>query len=221
MIRHILFDLDGTLTDSREGITRCMAYALAAMGHPCEDPKALVRFIGVPLGRCLGTLLQTADQATIRRAIALYRERFASRGMFENRVYAGIPEALAALRADGLQLWIVTAKPRVLAERIAAHFGLAAHVQGVFGPPLDGERMDKPGIIGEFLASSGLPPAETAMVGDRAEDIRGARQNRMRGVGVLWGYGTREELDAARPDLLLESPEELPALPRRLGSAAP
>lgn len=221
MIRHILFDLDGTLTDSREGITRCMAHALTVLGRPCQDPAALVRFIGVPLGTCFGTLLQTADEATILRAIALYRERFVEQGMFENRVYAGVPGALAALAGRGLRLWIVTAKPRVFAEQIAAHFGLAAHVRGVFGPPLDGERMDKPGIIRDFLASSRLPPAETAMVGDRAEDVRGARQNGMRGVGVLWGYGTREELEAARPDLLLERPDELLALPGLLASAAP
>jgi phosphoglycolate phosphatase len=221
MMQHILFDLDGTLTDSRDGITRCMAHALAAMGRPCEDPAALVRFIGVPLGRCFRALLQTADEAAVLRAIALYRERFVAQGMFENQVYAWIPEALAALAARGLRLWIVTAKPQVFAHQIAAHFGLAAHVQGVFGPPLDGERMDKPAIIRDFLAWSGVPPAQAAMVGDRAEDIQGARQNGMRGVGVLWGYGTHEELDAARPDLLLASPEELLELPRLLASAAP
>jgi phosphoglycolate phosphatase len=221
MIGNILFDLDGTLTDSREGITRCIGHALAALGRPCEDPGALVQFIGVPLGRCFGTLLETTDQAMILRAIALYRERFAALGMFENRVYPGIPDALAALRGGGRRLWIVTAKPRVFAEQIAVHFGLAAHVQGVFGPPLDGERMDKPAIIADFLAASGLPRAGTAMVGDRAEDIRGARQSGLRGVGVLWGYGTPEELAAARPDVLLARPDELAALPGRLGSLVP
>jgi phosphoglycolate phosphatase len=216
MIQHVLFDLDGTLTDSGAGITRCLAHALEGLGSPCPPPGELTRFIGVPLGSCFHTLLGTSDEAKILAAIRLYRERFAERGMYENRLYPGVPEALAALQAGGRALWVVTAKPLHFAEKIVAHFGLATCFRGVFGPPLDAEQRGKGQLIGASLARWSLPPAETAMVGDRGDDVRGAHEHGLAAVAVLWGYGTRGELDEAGPDAMAESPTRLPEVVRGL-----
>jgi phosphoglycolate phosphatase len=206
---HVLFDLDGTLTDSQEGICRCMGHALTALGRPCPAPAVLTRFIGIPLADCFATLLETTDEARIQQAIGVYRERFADRGLYENCVYPGIPEALSALRSLDLDLWVVTAKPQVFAEKVLEHFDLRGYFRGVYGPPLDGERTYKAELIRGCLASTGIRRGETVMVGDRRDDVLGGRKNGIATLGVLWGYGARDELEVAGPDALVESPAQL------------
>jgi phosphoglycolate phosphatase len=208
---NILFDLDGTLTDPREGIVSCIKHALSTLGElvPCDSD--LERFIGPPLRDTFSELL-LADGERIEMAVEAYRERFTSRGMFENRIYDGIPQAIEALAGQGVRLFVATSKPRLFAERILIHFGLARHFVAIYGSELSGERSDKGELIAYILATSELRRADTIMVGDREHDIRGARHNNVSPAGALWGYGSREELMAAGAERLLEQPGELTQL---------
>lgn len=189
----IYFDLDGTLTDPKPGITRSIQYALKQLDHhtiPTEDE--LTWCIGPPLRASFVTLLG-ADHAA-DRAVALYRERFADVGLYENGVYDGIGEVLTALCASGHRLFVATSKPHVFAERIIDHFGLRGHFERVFGSELDGTRVDKSHLLEYALKQASVNPARTLMIGDRSHDMVGARNNGMKGIGVLYGYGSREEL---------------------------
>ena len=203
----MLLDLDGTLTDPFDGISRCVAYAIDRLGLPPLDERQLRSFIGPPLQDQFASLGLDADG--VREAVALYRERFTQRGLYENRVYDGVPEALQSLRAVPLQLAVATSKPTTFAERIVAHFGLAEHLDLVAGATLDGSRRTKADIIRFALATLAAEPAEAVMVGDRAQDIIGARAVGLPSVGVSWGYAEAEELETAGADRVVRSPQEL------------
>jgi phosphoglycolate phosphatase len=207
----LLLDLDGTLTDPRPGILRCIRHALERMQRPCPGDEALVAYIGPPLRATFAALLATSETALVERAMTLYRERFAERGLFENEVYSGIPAMLAELGRAPRRLFVATAKPAVFAARIVRHFGLAGHFAGVYGPELDGRRDDKAELIAHLLAREGLKAERVMMVGDRANDVSAARANGVRTTGVLWGYGSRAELLAAGADAVCAAPERLPA----------
>jgi phosphoglycolate phosphatase len=208
-MKAVLFDLDGTLTDPREGITRSIAYALARMGHEPPPLDALTFAIGPPLRASLAKLIGTDSRDAVEQAIAHYRERFADVGLFENAPYAGIDGVLAALREAGIPLYVATSKPRVYAERIVRHFGLDAHFEAVHGCELDGTREDKRDLLAHLLPRHGLAPAHTAMIGDRGADMVAARHHGTQAVGALWGYGSREELLAAGAGALAGSPADL------------
>jgi phosphoglycolate phosphatase len=205
----LLFDLDGTLTDPREGITRSIAYALERMGLEPPPLEALTFAIGPPLRRSLATLLGDETPANVERALALYRERFADVGLFENAPYADISETLVALAASGATLFVATSKPRVYAERIVRHFALASHFVAVHGCELDGTREDKRDLLAHLLPHHGIDPASAAMIGDRGADMVAARHHRVRAVGALWGYGSRAELEEGGAQALCASPREL------------
>lgn len=209
MIHAILFDLDGTLTDPKEGITRCMQYALVQLGREAPTTEALVPYIGPPLQETFAQLLATDDRTRVDAAIARYRERFATTGMYENAVYPGTEAMLAQLREAGLCLFVATSKPRVFAVKILDHFDLAQYFDGVYGSELDGRLSDKGELIAELLRVEGLDPAATLMVGDRSHDIVGGQRAGVRTAAVTYGYGTRAELDAHAPDYLFESPAAL------------
>jgi phosphoglycolate phosphatase len=208
-LKTIFFDLDGTLTDPRDGIVGCIRHAMSALGRDLPESENLDGFIGPPLFRTFGTLLEPTDSETIERAIAAYRERFATVGILENRVYAGIPEALATLVRAGHRLHVVTAKPAPYANRILRHFELANYFASVVGPSLDDRDIRKTFLVRDALAASGADPSTVTMVGDRGEDVSGARENGVRAIAVAWGYGSRAELEAARPDRLVDSVIEL------------
>lgn len=208
---NILFDLDGTLTDPREGIVASIKHGLSVLGEPSPSDSELECFIGPPL-RDTFTRLLSGDRSRVETAISAYRDRFTSQGMFENAVYAGIPQVLKSLETLGAQLFVATSKPQVFAERILAHFGLTGYFKGVFGSELNGALSDKGELIAHILANAHLRPVDTVMVGDREHDMRGARRNHVRAVGVLWGYGSREELTAAGAERLLERPPDLGGL---------
>ena len=208
---NVFLDLDGTLTDSAPGITRCLAHALASLGAQVPDVAALRSCIGPPLDHSFRRLLGTDDAARIAEAIAHYRERFAASGMYENAVYAGIPENLAALRAAGRRLFVVTSKPRVYAAQIVEHFELSGFFENVYGPDEDGVLHDKADLIARVLSAESIAPETATMVGDRSHDVLGARKNGVASVGVLWGYGSRAELMSAGAGALLASPYELSA----------
>ena len=189
----IYFDLDGTLTDPKPGITRSIQYALQRLDHdtiPTEDE--LTWCIGPPLRASFVRLLGGDHAAD--RAVALYRERFSDIGLYENGVYDGIDEVLTALRASGHRLFVATSKAHVFAERIIDHFGLRRHFERVFGAELDGTRADKSHLLEYALKEASVDPFKTLMIGDRSHDMVGAKNNGMKGIGVLYGYGSRDEL---------------------------
>lgn len=207
---NVLLDLDGTLTDSRPGIIACIQHALATLGQPIVADSALQRFIGPPLKDTFAELLCIPlDDERIDLAITAYRERFTTVGMFENSVYPFVPRALDQLISRGARLFVATSKPRVFAERILEHFGLAARFNAIYGSELDGSRTDKGELIAHAVSRSGLLASNTIMVGDRRHDIHGALRNEVFPIGVLWGYGSREELTAAGAKALLTQPSEL------------
>jgi phosphoglycolate phosphatase len=209
---NVLFDLDGTLTDPREGIVACLKHALRGLGRPIPPDADLLRYIGPPLRETFASLLSSASPEAIDEAVALYRERFSATGIFENVVYPGVPPALTELQALGMRLYVTTAKPQLFAERIVDHFGLARFFHRVYGSDLDGTRAIKNELIAHVLRTESLSPHSTVMVGDRAHDVRGAVANGVLPIGVLWGYGSREELTAAGATLLCEQPAMLAAL---------
>ncbi len=206
---HLLFDLDGTLTDPKTGITRCIQHALTTLGRDAPHADELEWCIGPPLRQSFARLLDSADEGLVTQALLLYRERFAETGLYENKVYEGIPEVLAALHDQGYRLFLATAKPRVFAERILDHFDLAGFFETVHGSDLNGQLTDKPSLVRHILATEGLPPDRTMIIGDRKYDIIGGKVNGLRTGAVTYGYGSREELEAEAPDLLFDTPAQL------------
>jgi phosphoglycolate phosphatase len=208
---HLFFDLDGTLTDSALGITRSIQFALERLGRPVPPADELRRFLGPPLRVTFDELLTPHEAGEIDEAVRLYRERFVPTGMFENEVYPGVREALSRLLpAD--RLYVVTSKPRVYARKIVEHFDLARFFAAVHGSELSGLHDDKGDLIAHVLQAESVPKAEAWMIGDRRNDVLGARRNGLVSVGVLWGYGSAAELQEAGPTHLVSTTSELVGL---------
>ena len=206
----ILFDLDGTLTDSEPGIVNSVLYALRRFGM--DAPRESLRvFIGPPLYDSFRGVMGMSD-ADARRAVEVYREYFQDRGLYENAPYPGVPEMLRRLKEAGKTLVVATSKPETFARRIADHFGLAASLDAVCGADLAGGRSAKIDVIRYALEAGGIDPGAAVMVGDRKYDILGAKEAGLADVGVLYGYGTREELAEAGASRLAASVAELEAL---------
>ena len=206
----VLFDLDGTLLDPFEGITRCYQHALERLGRPVPDAKELAWCIGPPLRENLKQILATDDPALVERGVALFRERFDAVGWSETRPYPGALEALDRLRAAGLRLFLATAKPQVFTDRTVRRFGLLDRLEAAHGASLDAALDDKAVLVRHLLASRGIPPARAVMVGDRRHDVRAALENGVAVIGATWGYGSREELLLAGALRFCASPSELP-----------
>ena len=211
---HLFFDLDGTLTDSREGVIRCFQHALTKLGYEAPADDALRPYLGPALAVSFAELMGTSDPELIDRAVLAFRDRFEPVGMFENTVYPGIRSALATLGTDGFDLHVVTVKPRIYANRILEHFELAPHFSTVTGADLGDRQYTKSSLIRAACANTGVNVGTTAMIGDRAEDVQGARDNGLRAIAVTWGYGTWLELESAAPDRFVASPEDLVACVR-------
>lgn len=193
----VLFDLDGTLTDPKEGITRCVAHALAAFGIHVADTDTLCPFIGPPLTECFETFYGFSHEDAVR-AVEVYRERFRPIGMFENKVYPGIPALLEALKAQGVTVALATSKPQEFALKILEHFDLLRYFDIVVGSELSGARVEKQDVIRAVLARLTSAQRERAvMVGDRCFDVDGAAGEGLACIGVLYGYGNAEELKNA------------------------
>jgi phosphoglycolate phosphatase len=207
-VMNLLFDLDGTLIDPRQGILACFEYALREFRLNVPE-EALESFIGPPLKESFGALFGSADEERVEKAILLYRERFAAKGVFENRVYAGIPDALQRFCDDGFALFIATSKPTVFAQRIVEYFGFGRFFRAVYGSELSGANADKKDLLAHLLRAESLSAVDTVMIGDRSHDALGARANGIFPVGVLWGYGSRQELLSAGARLLCEEPRQL------------
>ena len=208
----VLFDLDGTLTDPKVGITRSVQHALRAMGQEADDLDALTPYIGPPLRESFQQLAGLSEPEA-ETAVGAYREYFGAQGLFENEPYEGIREVLAGLAAAGHRLGVATSKPTVFAEKILEHFDLRGWFEVVAGAELDGTRSRKSELIAHALALLGCEAGRTCvMVGDRQHDIVGAHEAGVSSIGVLWGYGGIEELILAEPDRLAGAVDELPDL---------
>ena len=206
----VLFDLDGTLTESGLGITRCAAYACGQMGFPVPDADILQRFVGPPL--ILSFMEHVGmTQAQAHRAAAFFRERYAETGWRENRVYSGIAPLLRALKKNGCRLAVATAKPEIFARRIAEHFDFARYFDRIIGIREETANADKMDLIRAALPED-FDPARTVMIGDRRFDIESAQKLRLNTIGVLYGYGSRAELEAAGADAIAADPGELYSL---------
>ncbi|MFC2073155.1 HAD hydrolase-like protein [Chloroflexota bacterium] len=209
MLSNVLFDLDGTLTDSQEGVIKCFQYAIKELGQLYYNESEIMNLIGVPIRSIFQKLLDSKDNDLINKAISLYRERFTEVGIFENKVYPGIPELLAALFKNSYRLDIVTLKPKEDAERIAKHFSFDKWIQSIYGPNLRGYPESKIQLIESAITDSILIPNETAIVGDRKEDIIAGKTNGIITIGVTYGYGSKEEIVAADPDYICDSPHKV------------
>ncbi len=202
-----LFDLDGTLTDPREGITRSAAHALKHFGIEA-DPEELTFFIGPPLYESFERFPIPEDR--MEEAVAAFREYFEPRGWMENVPYPGIEGTLERLRGAGMTLILATSKPEAFAKRIMERFDLAKYFTLLCGAPMDERRAAKSAVVARALRESGVAdPSRALMVGDRRHDVEGAGANGLDTVGVLWGYGTREELETAGAKYLAENLGEL------------
>lgn len=215
-ITHALLDLDGTLTDSAPGIIASLRTGFADAGFEVPSEKALRAFVGPPLGVSLARIgLSTADAAA---TIAAYRREFEARGMFDNSVFAGVPEALAELRASGVTLLVATAKPEYYARQIVEHFGLDGYLDGgldgVHGARdyAAGEAQGKEVVVERAVAHAvalGADTGQIAMVGDREHDVHAAAHHGIPTVGVTWGYAEPGELEAAGAAAIATTPAEL------------
>lgn len=210
MYKAILFDLDGTLTESGEGITKCVQYALEKLGKPESDLKKLEVFIGPPL---MEQFMKYAglDEETARRAVEYYRERYSTTGIFENRPYPGVEEMLQELKRKKYLLAVASSKPEYFVKQILDYFHLTEYFDEIVGSELNGSRTNKTEVIEETLRRLGLDKhrEQVIMVGDKEHDVLGARAAGLECVAVLYGYGTEEELTAAQPLQTVSSTEEI------------
>ena len=203
----LLFDLDGTLIDSAVGITRCAAYAFEKLGEPVPDDATLRSWIGPPLRVSFAPLL--GDDARVERAVELYRERYETHGWSEHAIYDGIPEAIESLDAAGHRLAVVTAKNEPHARKILASLPFGHRFVEIVGATLDGRLSHKPELIAEALQRLEADAGDCTMIGDRRMDMEGAVHHRMRGVGVLWGFGDETELRTAGAAAVADAPHAL------------
>lgn len=206
----LFFDLDGTLIDSSVGITRSIAYALERLGHPVPDADALRGWIGPALRTSFQPLLGDADKT--EQAVAFYLERYAREGWTEHQVYDGVAQMLDAVHAAGHRLVVVTAKNEDSARKILNHLPFGDRFEDVVGSTQDGRLTHKVDLIEEAMRRLQLDAAQCLMIGDRRMDIEGAIRHGMRNIGVLWGFGSEDELREAGAHLLAATPSQLPAL---------
>ena len=211
MYRSILFDLDGTLTNPREGIIGSVRYALVQEGYDAPPAEELLWVIGPPLRNSFGRLTGCSD-AGANRLLDRYRERYSPVGLFENTVFPEIPAVLQALVAAGKSLYLATSKPAVYAKKILQHFQLASYFSGIHGAELDGTRDAKADVIAHVLATHALDVGDCVMIGDREHDIIGASTHQMQSIGVLYGFGSEDELRQAGASAIAPSPRDLLAL---------
>lgn len=212
MKKYILFDLDGTLTDSQEGILNSIEYMLNFYGIHVEDRESLRPWLGPPLKDCLMKYYGFSREKALE-GVDKYREYFNRQGIFENKVYEGIEALLKALKARGCQLFVATSKPEPAARRVLEHFRLDSYFTYIGGATLSDSRVGKGDVIRYVLKTNGITDLDQVlMVGDREQDVIGAKQNGLMAAGVLYGYGSEKELLDAGADVVVRTPGELVSL---------
>lgn len=207
----VLFDLDGTVTDSGPGIMNSVQYALGRFGITNPDKAVLRRFVGPPLDDSFKRFFGFSPEEAAK-AVQYYREYYSAGGIFENAVYDGMEDTLRQLKAAGCRIYLATSKPQVFSEQILEHFGLTSCFDGIVGSFLDGTRVNKAEVVAEALRQAGITSENRSlavMVGDREYDIIGAHSHGIDAVGVLFGYGSREELEKAGADGIAETPQDI------------
>ncbi len=205
----VLFDLDGVLTDSKEGITKSIQYALSTVGIEVSDLQSLERMIGPPLRETFAEFYQLQDER-LHQAILAYQERFADKGVYENRVYEGIEDLLKQLSNTRRKLFMATTKPTIFAQIIADHFQIDQYFTEIVGSNIDGTMVDKTSLIAKILnENKDVYKETTVMIGDRKHDIIGAKNNDIDSIGVCYGYGTLEEIKKAKPTSIAMTVKEL------------
>jgi phosphoglycolate phosphatase len=205
----VLFDLDGTILDSFEGLSRSYAHAVVSLGLPEPTLEALRPCIGPPLRENLARLLATADRARIEEAVAIFRARYDAVGWKESHLYEGALDMLAAVARTAARVLVLTAKPQKFTDRIVEHYGLDRVIAGAFGPTLDGKLDDKRVLLAHVIEKTGLDPTRAAVVGDRHTDMAAAVTHGALPIGVTWGYGSAEELLTAGARFLCATPPEV------------
>jgi phosphoglycolate phosphatase len=206
----ILFDLDGTLTDSRAGILNSVRHALEQEGFDAPQSEEIEWVIGPPLRDSFAKIAGIKlDDPKVERLMDRYRERFGPIGVYENKLFSDIPSVLETLQAKNIKCFVATSKPTVYAQEIISHFNLAKYFVEVLGSELDGSREDKREIIGELLQRHQLNTSQTLMVGDREYDILGAIAHKMAVIGVLYGFGSHQELANAGATYIAKTPLDI------------
>ena len=209
--RAILLDLDGTLIDSRPGIAASLDAALRALGHTPDPSFDITPMIGPPLPSVIGRVLALYNDDRIDAGITAYRAHYGETGLYQFTIYPGMADTLRALSVRA-QCFVVTSKRTIFAARIIETIGFTPMLGGVYGTEPDGSLDDKADLIAAVLHREKLDPRNTIMVGDRLHDIHGAHANGLPAIGVLWGYGSRTELEEAGADTLVSQPSELLAI---------
>ena len=204
----VLFDLDGTLTDSKLGITKSVQYALKKFSIEITDLNQLEKFIGPPLTQSFKQFFSFTEEEA-ETAVKYYREYFTVDGIYENEVYRGIPELLKNLHRSNITMAVATSKPTVFAETIIDHFDLSKYFQVITGSNLDNTRTGKKEIIAHTMDQLNCNPENTIMIGDREYDILGAKENSVESIAVLYGYGEIDEINASKPSYIINNVEDL------------
>ena len=206
--KNILFDLDGTLIDPKEGITNSVKYALKHFGIEVKNTEDLYKFIGPPLGESFSAYYGL-DKEETETAIAKYREYFREKGIFQHEIYAGIPELLCELVKADKKVILATSKPEIFASQILESTDLIKYFSFVCGSELDGTRVEKADVIHHILKTQNLNLSDTVMIGDRSHDIIGAKKTNVDSIGVLYGYGSYEEFEESGATYIVKDIEEL------------
>lgn len=208
MFDQILFDLDGTLTDSYDGIINGVLYALGKLGENTPELSELKRFIGPPLYKSFSDLF-CGDGQKAMRAVAAYREYYSERGWQENRVYDGVELMLSTLKSARKKLYVATSKPEITSVKILEHFGLDRYFDYIAGATLDKSRAEKTQVMEYAITICGIAKNSAVMVGDRRYDIEGAKAVGIKSIGVLYGYGDRDELETSGADFIAQTPDDV------------
>ena len=203
---HLLIDLDGTLTDSKPGIVACIQHTLDQLEVGIDAGIDLEACIGPPLRDVFANL---CSDINVELATQIYRERFSSKGLYENSVYDGIEASLEKLSTQVESMYVATSKPTVYSERIISHFALDRYFKVIYGSQLDGRLGNKSELLRHLLLQENISASDAVMIGDRKFDIIGARSNSIRSIGALWGYGSEQELRDAGADELCNHPDQL------------
>ena len=215
MFDYLFFDLDGTLTDPAQGITNSFIHALKYFGIEIPSYETLCTFIGPPLPETFKTQFGF-DEQKVAEGVKIYREYFATKGLLENSVYPGIPELLAGLKAAGKKLVVATSKPEEYSVRIIEYFGLAQYFENVCGSLMDESRSKKDEVIAYAIERNHISDkSKILMIGDRKHDILGAKKIGLKSCGVLFGYGSRKELEEAGADFISQNVSRLDKICRQ------
>ena len=207
MIKYILFDLDGTLTNPKEGITKCVQHALRHFGIEKECDE-LTSFIGPPLKEQFMEFAHLSEDDAVE-AVRIYRERFAPIGLFENEIYPGVAELLAELKRQGKIIALATSKPTVFATKIVEKYGIAPYLDYLSGSELDGRNVEKAAVVKNAMTALKASMEETVLVGDRMHDAEGAKINGIKCIGVSYGFAAEGELENAGVEVIANTPQEL------------